>query len=287
MSEEKSDRTKRNEVFTGASSNPQGLPSRNVMKDDFGFEVPVEAVPLPSRGITYPADSPMHGKETISIRAMTAREEDILTSKALIKKGTVVSELLKSCVVDEGFDAERALTGDRNALMVALRITGYGVGYKVEVDCPACGQRSKQEFNLAELPIKRLDVAPISPGANLFECELPVTRKKVKWRFLTGVEEKEISQMQERKKKQGMLNDNLVTTRLSYSIHSIDDVTDKTKIGFFIRNMPAKDSLFLRKYIDKNEPGIDMKAWMDCPSCLESSEVKLPLGASFFWPDSE
>ena len=286
MSEENSDRTKRNEVFTGAT-NPQGLPTRNVMKDDFGFEVPVEAVPLPSRGITYPADSPMHGKETISIRAMTAREEDILTSKALIKKGTVVTELLKSCVVDEGFNADSALTGDRNALMVALRITGYGVGYKVEVDCPSCGQRSKQEFNLAELPIKRLDIAPISPGANLFECELPVTGKKVKWRFLTGIEEKEISQMQERKKKQGMLNDNLVTTRLTYSIHSIEGISDKTKIGFFIRNMPAKDSLYLRKYIDKNEPGIDMKSWMDCPSCLESSEVKLPLGASFFWPDTE
>ena len=285
MSDERSDRSKRNEVFS--ANNPQGLPSRNVMKDDFGFEVPVETVPLPSRGVTYPADSPMYGKEVVSIKAMTAREEDILTSKALIKKGTVISELLKSCVVDDGFDPDHALTGDRNALMVALRITGYGAEYKVEVDCPACGQRSKQSFNLSELPIKRIQIEPISPGANLFECELPLTKKTVRWRFLTGIEEKEIGQLQERKKKQGQLNDNLVTTRLTYSIQAIDGITDKTKIGFFIRNMPARDSLFLRKYIDKNEPGIDMKSWMDCPSCLESSEVKLPLGASFFWPDSE
>ncbi len=286
MSEEKTDRGKRNEVFTGPA-NPQGLPSRNVMAEDFGFEVPVEAVPLPSRGVTYPADSPMHGKEMLSIRAMTAREEDILTSKALIKRGTVISELLRSCIVDEGFDPDVALTGDRNALMVALRITGYGVDYKVEVDCPSCGQRSKQGFNLAELPIKRLEIDPVVAGANLFECELPVTKKKVRWKFLTGVEEKEISQTQERRKKQGNLNDNLVTTRLTYSINTIDGISDKTKIGFFIRNMPAKDSLFLRRFIDKHEPGIDMKSWMDCPSCLESSEVKLPLGASFFWPDAE
>jgi hypothetical protein len=289
MSNDQQDRVAKNEVFTGQSSgnNPQGLPTRNVMKDDFGFEVPVESVPLPSKGATYSADSAMHGKELVSIKAMTAKEEDILTSKALIKKGTVISELLKSCVVEPGFDPDATLTGDRNALMVALRITGYGSEYKVEVDCPACGERSKQSFDLTQLPIKRLDIDPISLGANLFEVELPLTKKKVRWKFLTGKEEREMSQTQERKKKQGMLNDNLVTTRLTHSIHSVGEVTDKTKIGFFIRNMPARDSLFLRKYIDKNEPGIDMKSWMDCPSCLESSEVRLPLGASFFWPDTE
>ena len=81
--------------------------------------------------------------------------------------------------------------------------------------------------------------------------------------------------------------DSLVTTRLSYSIISVEGITDKSKIGFFIRNMPARDSLFLRKHMDKNEPGIEMRSWMDCNSCLEHSEVRLPLGASFFWPDSE
>ena len=282
------DQRPRNEVFTGPSNtNPQGLPSSNVMRDDFNFEVPVEQVPLPSRGITYPAESPMHGKESVSIRAMTAREEDILTSKALIKKGTVISELLRSCVVDNGFEPDVMLTGDRNALMVALRVTGYGVEYKVEVDCPACGTRSKQEFNLAELPLKRLSINPVVEGSNLFETTLPVTKKKIEFKFLTGKEEKEISQLQERRKKQGQKTDNLVTTRLTYSIASIDGITDRNKIQFFIRNMPAKDSLFLRRFIDKHEPGIEMKSWMDCPNCLESSEVKLPLGATFFWPDSE
>lgn len=278
-----------NKVFTSGpqSSNPQGLPTSNVMKDDFNFEVPVEQVPLPSRGMTYPADSAMHGKESVSIRAMTAREEDILTSKALIKKGTVISELLRSCVCDTGFEPEVMLTGDRNALMVALRITGYGVEYRVEVDCPACGTRSKQEFNLAELPIKRLSLDPVVEGSNLFETVLPVTKKKIEFKFLTGKEEKDINTLQERRKKQGMKTDNLVTTRLTYSIHSIDGITDRNKIQFFIRNMPARDSLFLRRFIDKHEPGIEMKSWMDCPSCLESSEVKLPLGATFFWPDSE
>lgn len=284
------DRAKRNEVF-GSSNNPsgnaQGIPSRNVMRDDFGFDIPVDTVPLPSKGIVYPVDSPMHGKETVQIRAMTAREEDILTSRALIKNGTVISELLKSCIVDEGWDPMAMLTGDRNALMTALRITGYGSDYKVEVNCPSCGERSKQEFDLTSLPIKSLEIEPVAIGSNLFEVELPITKKKARFRFLDGHAEQEISTISERRKKSGQRTDNLVTTRLQYSLIQVGNITDKSKINLFIKNMPAKDSLHLRRFIDKSEPGIEMKGWVDCPACFETSEVKMPLGASFFWPDTE
>ena len=85
----------------------------------------------------------------------------------------------------------------------------------------------------------------------------------------------------------GTQADSLVTTRLQHQIVAIDGVKDRSKINGFVRNMPARDSLALRKYIDKHEPGLDMKAWMDCPSCFETSEVRLPMGASFFWPDLE
>ena len=275
---------KGNEVFEGAR---QGVaPRRDVLKDDFGFEIPVQTVPLPSGGVIYPVESPMHGRSDVSIKAMTAKEEDILTSRALIKKGTVITELLKSAIMEDGFDPDIMLSGDRNALMITLRATGYGTEYKCEVDCPACGARSKQAFDLSTLPIKELAISPVAQGANLFETELPVSKKVVRFKFLTGADEVEMSVMQERKKKQGVTVDNAVTTRLQYQIVSIDGVTDKTKIGFFVRAMPAGDSLHLRKFIDANEPGIDMKSWMDCPACFESSEVRLPLGATFFWPDA-
>ena len=218
---------------------------------------------------------------------MTAKEEDILTSRTLIKKGTVISALIQSCLIDKTIDPNLMLTGDRNAVMTAIRITGYGSEYNAEVDCPACGERSKQEFSLAELPLKRLEIEPVSPGANLFEFKLPVTKMDVKFKFLTGQDESNLTIQMERRKKQGMKADNFVTTRLHYSIVSVNNITDKSKISMFIRNMPARDSLELRKYIDKNEPGIEMKQWMDCPHCLESSEVRLPMGATFFWPDSE
>ena len=279
-----SDRNERNQVFTGGSQ--PGVMSRDIMKDDFGFEIPVESIPLPSRGVAYPPDSPLHLRETVDVRAMTAREEDILTSRALIKKGTVITELIKSCLVDKRIDVSQMLSGDRNALMVALRVTGYGADYVVEVDCPSCSTKSKQTFNLSDLELKSLDLEPVEIGQNVFETVLPATKKKVRFKFLTGSDEEEILAIQERKKKMGAMGDNVVTTRLQFSIVAIDGKTDKALLSSFIRSMPARDSLHLRNFIDKNEPGIDMTSHMDCPSCSEVSEVRIPLGVTFFWPSA-
>jgi hypothetical protein len=283
-----SDNRDGNSVFTANQANAQGFSTRNVMKDDFGMEVPVESVPLPSEGKIYPADSSSYKKETIEIKAMTAREEDILTSRALIKKGTVISELLKSCIVDKTINVDKLISGDRNALMTAIRITGYGSDYRVEVNCPECDEKSEQGFQLSELPIKRLTIDPVSDGENAFEYELPVTKKKVVFRFLTGTDETNMSTESDRRKKKKLVGDvdNIVTSRLLHAILSIDGIDDKNKISLFVRNMPAKDSRSLRKFMDDNEPGVEMKSWMTCESCYEQSEVSLPIGASFFWPDA-
>ena len=259
----------------------------NVMKDDFGFEIPVESVPLPSRGIIYPDDGIIHGCDTIDIKPMTAREEDILTSRAYIKSGTVLTKLLESCIVDKRIKPDSLISGDRNALLVSLRITGYGADYDVEVDCPECGTKSKQSFNLADLQIKRLEVEPVERGQNLFEVKLPVTKKNVRVKFLTGSDERDMMITSERRKKSGMKVESMITDRLSRSVVSVDGISDKNKINFFVKNLPARDSLALRRFLDKNEPGIIMKSWMNCPHCHEQSEVGLPMGASFFWPDTE
>ena len=259
----------------------------NVMRDDFGFEIPQESVPLPSRGIIYPVDGPLHGRETIDIKPMTAREEDILTSRAYIKSGTVLTKLLESCIVDKRIKPDSLISGDRNALLVSLRITGYGADYDVEVDCPECGTKSKQSFNLADLQIKRLEVEPVERGQNLFEVKLPVTKKSVRVKFLTGSDERDMMITSERRKKSGMKVESMITDRLSRSVVSVDGISDKNKINFFVKNLPARDSLALRRFLDKHEPGIIMKSWMSCPHCHEQSEVGLPMGASFFWPDTE
>ena len=107
----------------------------------------------------------------------------------------------------------------------------------------------------------------------------------IRYRYLTGKDEQQITAAAERKKKQGFQADNLITTRYQHQVVSVNDVTDKTKIQMFIQRMPSIYSLALRKAMDKNEPGIEMKQHIQCPSCFEESEVSMPLGASFFWPD--
>ena len=258
----------------------------NVAKDDFGLEIPVESVPLPSRGLIYPVDSPLHGQETLDIRPMTAREEDILTSRAYIKNGTVISKLIDSCLVDKRINSDDLISGDRTALMVALRITGYGADYSTDVTCPACGTTGSYEFDLSQLPIKRLEVEPVESGENLFEVVLPVTKKSVRVKFLTGHDESEMLLINERKKKKGMNTDSGVTDRLTRVIQSVDGITDKNKIAFFVRNLPVRDSLALRRFLDSQGPSFEMKGHMRCNSWFEESEVDLPIGASFFWPDA-
>jgi hypothetical protein len=287
---------KNNDVLTGGA--PEGSMAAgwqgqraDIMRDEFGLEIPVENVPLPSKGVVYHVDHPLHLQETVQIRAMTAREEDILTSKALIKKGTVITELIKSCLINKSIDPNDMILGDRNALMVALRITGYGSDYAIEVGCPSCGERSKQNFNLSELPITGLKQEPIAMGSNLFEAVMPKHRETdpeltIRYRHMTGNDEVEVTSIQERKKKQGFKTDNLITTRYKQQIVAVNDISDKTKIQMFIQKMPTRYSLALRKAMDSNEPGVNMKQHIQCPHCSEESEVSMPLGASFFWPDA-
>lgn len=282
-------REQRNEIFKGTSNvvdSPRTVSQTTSTRSDFGLDIPVETVPLPSNGRVYSSDSSLHNRETVEIKAMTAREEDILTSKALLKKGTVISELIKSCLIDKSIDPRDILTGDRNALMVAIRITGYGAEYDAEIECPECQTKAPHQFDLAALPIKRLEIEPVAQGTNLFEFTLPYTKKKVHFRFLTGRDEEEIVATSEKQKKLGLTSETSVTTSLLYSLMSIDGVEDRAKIAAFTRIMPARDSLALRNYIRDNEPGITMKQETTCPSCGHADEVNMPLGVNFLWPSA-
>lgn len=275
-----SERADRNQVF-------QAGPVSSIA--DQYSEIPVESVPLPSVGLVYPVGSTLHGAETVEIRAMTAKEEDILSSRALIKKGTVISHLLQSCIVDRSIDVRNLLGGDRNAIMIAIRVTGYGPQYDIEVPCSACRNKDKYSYDLGALPIKRLEIAPAAPGVNAFDIKLPVTGKVIRFKFLTGTDEENIVATQEKMKKivSGGI-DNLITTKLKTCIISIDGNADRLAIDRFVNTMPARDSLFLRKYIDNNEPGVEMKVSFSCSNldCGHTEEVALPLGPSFFWPDA-
>lgn len=256
------------------------------MKDEFGWEIPVETLPLPSQGMIYPHDSYLFGKDSIQVKAMTALEEDILTSKAYIKEGVVVEKLLESCIVDKNLNVNELVTGDKNALMIGIRITGYGPDYPVEITCNNCSSKYSANVRLDELAIKRIINPPIKEGVNLFEFELPVTGKKVHFKYLNSYDEKEKNIVKKRYKALGIEKDNAVTDYLESVIVSIGGVTDRNKLSHFIKNMPVRDSSSLRKYISENEPGIDMTSQQKCDKCGHTSKISIPITSEFFWPNT-
>lgn len=291
MSDDNNDdkkREMRNAIFAAKEAAEKGMSvsREEVLKKDFGLDIPVSLVPLPSLGLVYPPDSPLFCKEHVEIRGMTTREEDILMSRALIRKGTVISELIKSCLVTPGVDVSSLIGGDRNALMVSIRILGYGSDYEGEVVCPKCEHKNTIQVDLNQLDVKELGVEPVEKGENKFEFTLPVSKKKVVFKFITGREEEEILAAIEVKKKKGIQNDNVITTRLLYSIISVEGITDRNKIAQFISYMPARDSMALRQYMDSIEPGIDMKFEFNCSNCGNLEVMPLPLGPTFFWPNA-
>src|SRR5881396_199825 len=169
---------------------------------EVGYTPPVDMVPLPSRGMVYPLESPLHGAVTVEIRSMTAADEDILTSTALLKQGKAVSVLLRSCMLNKLVDADTLIVGDRNAIMIALRISGYGPEYWVPVTCPHCGQEAKDhEFDLSQLEVKPLGADPVAPGQNLFSFILPVSKKEVTFKLFTAQDDRDVEKLIEKTRK--------------------------------------------------------------------------------------
>ena len=263
----------------------EGIPKQNVMKDEFGWEIPVELIPLPSKGAIYNPDSTLFNRETLKIKAMTAREEDILASPAFHKEGTALSHLIRSCLIDKSVDPESLITGDRVALMIGIRVTGYGPEYHAQGSCQSCGANNDFLVDLGSLPIKRLTIDPVSEGKNEFEFMLPVTKKRVVFKYITAKEERERNKaIKNQARLMGTKIESNVTSYLENSIVSVDGITDRMKIKHFVLNMPAFDSRKLRRFISENEPGMDLTCSFSCSSCDAHNESSLPITAEFFWP---
>jgi len=257
----------------------------HMKSEGIDWEVPVETVPLPSYGKIYSKESWFYNKETVDIKAMTALEEDILTSQAYLKKGTVIDELIKSCIMSRDADPNDLTAGDKNALAISIRITGYGSDYAAIVNCPKCGHINEKTFDLTSLEINRLGAEPVEQGKNIFEYILPISKKKVLFKIMTGHDEQEKQKEQESKiKVLGEYSVGMVTSNLEHMIVSIDGVTDKSKINSFIKVMPAFDSKKLRTHMANIQPGIDMAVQLDCDGCEKKSDVQLPVNTEFFWP---
>jgi len=242
---------------------------------------PTEVIDLPSQGKVYPKDSPLaDGK--VELKYMTTREEDILMSENLIKKGLVIDKLLDSLIVSKGVKADDLILGDKNAVLVAGRILAYGPEYTVEVTNPNdLNQTEKHTFDLSQCPFRGLS-DNINYSDNSFEFKTPVGKNTIKFKLLTGKEEKLIEKDLEQSKKFGYNTE--ISTRLRYSILEVDGDSNLETITAFSQNMLARDSMALRNYIQEISPDIDLTSEIEIGG--ETVSVSIPLTVEFFWPKS-
>jgi hypothetical protein len=238
------------------------------------FKLPTETVELPSKGLLYPEDSEL-AKGVVEIKYMTAKEEDILTNQAYIKNGTVLDKLLKSLIVSK-INFDELLIGDKNAIMIAARILGYGSEYSFDY----LGE--SHTVDLSQVENKPLKEELFKDGTNEFEFTLPKSGNVVTFKILTHKDEQDINRELEGLKKINKDGSPELTTRLKHIITSVNGDREKKSIREFVDGyLLAQDSRALREYLKEVQPDVDLTFFPDG----SDDRVNIPIGISFFWPD--
>jgi hypothetical protein len=181
----------------------------------------------------------------------------------------------------QGVTTDDLVTGDKNAVMVAARILAYGPEYRCEFAHPTTGEQLQHTFNLADCPFKTI---PSNVTENKFEFKLPISKKKVTFKLLNGKEEISLNEELKANKKSGSSISRELTTRLRYTITSVDGDESQNVINNFVNNMLAKDSMVLRQEIKRISPDIELKQEVEHEG--ETVTVDIPMTVNFFWPNS-
>ena len=242
------------------------------------LKVPTEIVSLPSKGLLYPETSPL-AKGEIEMKYMTAKEEDILTNINFIRQGTVIDKLLQALIITP-IDYNELLIGDKNAVLVAARILGYGKDYKFDYN------DKEYTADLSTLEDKVVDTSLFKRGVNEFNFTLPYSKNNITFNLLThGSEQKidaEIKGMQK-------INPNVTadaTIRLKHMITSVEGKRDQKEIRDFVDNyLMAKDARSLREYYNQISPDINL-TYMPQDEDYTGEGIAIPVSLNFFWPDA-
>jgi len=243
------------------------------------YKFPTEVVDLPSKGYFYVEGHPLSSGK-VEVKYMTAKEEDILTSQNLIQQGTVIDTLLQALIVDKAVNIHDMLVGDKNAIMVAARILGYGKEYQFEYD------GEEHEVDLTKLNPIELDFKKLTKGVNEFSFELPTSKRTITFKLLNGHDEQKITAELKAKQKISKVRSSELTTRLKHMLLSVDGNSEQSYIIDFVENQfLSRDSLAFRNYLNEITPDMDMRT-MIVDSGGKETEVTIPVTVRFFWPST-
>ena len=234
---------------------------------------PTEMVTLPSKGLLYSEDSPLRSGQ-IEMKYMTAKEEDILTNSNYIQQGVVLDKLLESLIVTK-IDFKDLLVGDKNAILIASRILGYGQDYEFELN------GRTYNVDLTTLKDKELPEDVDYSKGNEFHFTLPASKDEVTFKLLSHGDELAIERELKGLKK---INPNAspeLSTRLKYIITSVNNDRENKTIREFVENqLLARDSRALRQEVKRVSPDINLTIQGD-----NGEDIAIPINLNFFWPD--
>ena len=252
----------------------------------FSFVVPTDFVELPSQGRYYPEGHPLHHEDSIEIKQMTAKEEDILTSRTLLRKGVALDRVLQSLIVHPQINANNLLVGDRNAIIIAARSSAYGNMYETQVTCPSCQNTQDYAFDLNEMTVyhgTELDPSEVTSNDDgTFDITLPRTSIVVTFRLLSGTDEKSLVQAASSRK--GNAYERAVTAQLSKMVVGVNGVRSQEAVNYLVNNIPSMDSRHLRAAYKTAAPNVDLTQYFECGECDYEADMEVPLTADFFWP---
>lgn len=240
------------------------------------MKFPTEMVDLPSKGVLYPKDSPLASGQ-IEMKYMTAKEEDILTNQNYIQNGTVVDKLLQSLIVTP-IEYGDLLVGDKNAILIASRILGYGKDYEFEY----LGE--KQVVDLSLVKHKEVNTSLFKEGKNNFVFTMPTTGTNITFKLLTHADEQAVEQEVRGLRKLNKDSSTELSTRLKRMITSVEGDSETKTIRNFVDNyLLARDSRAFREYVKSIQPDVDLKFY---PENGPDGGVDIPIGVTFLWPDA-
>lgn len=244
---------------------------------------PSNVVHLPSKGLLYPEGHPLReGK--IEMKFMTAKEENILTTESYIKDGSVIDKFLQSMIMSPKFNYDDLLIGDKDALIIASRIYGYGENYDMKVKAPS-GVEQTLTVNLTELTNKEIEESLYENG-NRFSYKTPLGGNTLEFKLLTVGDQKAIDSKLKKYRKAGAA-DSQITTRLGQMILAVDGNEDPMFVRLFVENeLRAPDSRAFRDYVAKIQCGVNMDIELIDEETGDSFRSTVAIGPDFFWPDA-
>lgn len=316
-------------VETSSNDEYDMTPSETTIADNSNFNdidptLKYDIIQLPSNGQCY-----RNKVDRVPVAFLTAYDENIITSPNLYKDGLVIDYLLKSKVVNSEINVEDLVSGDADAIILYLRATSYGPEFPIVVNDPDTGEQIDTTIDLTKL--KPRDFKLIGDENGHFEYTTPILKDKIKFRYLTRKQERQLRQVTElegygtkammlaresESLKAALMNDKYVndndkkiiraaisamekwskklkdvnnseftkimTNNMQLQIVAVNGNYDREYIRKYINQMPARDSLMLRKYINDNRPGINFDIEVERPESLGGGSFKTFLN----WDDS-